>query len=140
MEEGGRGGGGGDGLTDKCYKRALIKPLRMVECNGVNLTSMRKKTVCHRVLSRAHDGKDCFKIYNPLAFPWKTASISTSVKLFACFREDCGDVVEISLVKKKKKKKRMDNNGSSFYMFCNLLLDQFFRKIFILLYNVLLNM
>ena len=86
MEEGGRGGGGGDGLTDKCYKRALIKPLRMVECNGVNLTSMRKKTVCHRVLSRAHDGKDCFKIYNPLAFPWKTASISTSVKLFACFR------------------------------------------------------
>lgn len=71
MEEGGRGGGGGDGLTDKCYKRALIKPLRMVECNGVNLTSMRKKTVCHRVLSRAHDGKDCFKIYNPLAFPWK---------------------------------------------------------------------
>lgn len=139
MEEGGRGGGGGDGLTDKCYKRALIKPLRMVECNGVNLTSMRKKTVCHRVLSRAHDGKDCFKIYNPLAFPWKTASISTSVKLFACFREDCGDVVEISLVKKKKKKKRMDNNGSSFYMFCNLLLDQFFREIFILLYNVLLN-
>lgn len=105
MEEGGRGGGGGDGLTDKCYKRALIKPLRMVECNGVNLTSMRKKTVCHRVLSRAHDGKDCFKIYNPLAFPWKTASISTSVKLFACFREDCGDVVEISLVKKKKRKK-----------------------------------
>lgn len=139
MEEGGRGGGGGDGLTDKCYKRALIKPLRMVECNGVNLTSMRKKTVCHRVLSRAHDGKDCFKIYNPLAFPWKTASISTSVKLFACFREDCGDVVEISLVKKKKKKKKMDNNGSSFYMFCNLLLDQFFREIFILLYNVLLN-
>lgn len=140
MEEGGRGGGGGDGLTDKCYKRALIKPLRMVECNGVNLTSMRKKTVCHRVLSRAHDGKDCFKIYNPLAFPWKTASISTSVKLFACFREDCGDVVEISLVKKKRKKKKMDNNGSSFYMFCNLLLDQFFREIFILLYNVLLNM
>lgn len=133
------GGGGGDGLTDKCYKRALIKPLRMVECNGVNLTSMRKKTVCHRVLSRAHDGKDCFKIYNPLAFPWKTASISTSVKLFACFREDCGDVVEISLVKKKRKKKKMDNNGSSFYMFCNLLLDQFFREIFILLYNVLLN-
>lgn len=40
--------------------------------------------------------------------------------------------MEISL--KKKKKKKID--GSLFYMFCNLLLDQFFREIFMLLQRI----